>query len=88
MNSKEGEYREYPVRHIDAKGHETVTTLREWLNPKTNKQRQDNARVKRWKARFEPMYAGLTPSQRRNRKRRLSKAFKIREIKKGRAEKK
>jgi hypothetical protein len=83
MNADEqGEYREYQAHHVDRQGQMITTTMREWLHPKTNKQRQDNARVRRWRARFEPMFAGLTAQQRRNRKRRISKAFKIQQFKK------
>jgi hypothetical protein len=77
MNSGEHRaYREYRVSHVDAKGRTTITIFREWLDPKTNKQRQDNAVVQKYKKRFESIATGLTPKQRRNRIRRLRKARK------------
>jgi hypothetical protein len=73
----EPEYREYRL-HIVANGRTTTKVYREWLHPKTNKQRQDNAVVEKNRAKLTPLPA----KQRRARVRRAHKAFRIRQFKK------
>jgi hypothetical protein len=82
-----GEYREYRVHHV-VNDQLTTTVLREWLEPKTNKQRQDNLLVQRYRDKLEPILAGLKATQRRYRSRRLHKAFRIQQFKKQKREKK
>lgn len=83
----EPEYRDYQMHHVAKDGRITTTVLREWLHPKTNKQRQDNALVEKNRARLRPITEGLTAQQRRYRARRVHKAFRIQQFKKQNREK-